>query len=282
MVKKCASLVTVVSVAVRRDLIEKGPTFTQANVSIGSVRHPISKFMSGIDTVNKHMPASCESVPKHALHMCEALTGIKEAVRKQRNILAAMKEALNVMKQTGIALMFHEGSRFEWKWAKSNRENQRGHAELSKKPKGLRNHAEAWEHARRLKDTNKTSSLSTIGRSTAIHIASQMYILNLHPPETCYDKSNDPSVNEIDALVRLEHIDDGIADLTERFPNLRVAKETIKKTVNRGHLEIAQERIPCSMAWAIYDYFVQDFVCLGYEMPEECLKEECKVRNDKM
>jgi len=35
-------------------------------------------------------------------------------------------------------------------------------------------------------------------------------------------------------------------------------------------------RYSCEVAWKIYEYFIQDFVCLGYKMPAECLKEECK------
>jgi len=41
----------------------------------------------------------------------------------------------------------------------------------------------------------------------------------------------------------------------------------------------SQVSISCKTAWDIYNYFVQDFVCLGYEMPTECLKEECRLQN---
>ena len=126
--------------------------------------------------------------------------------------------------------------------------------------------------------------LRVFHRVHSLHTASQMYLLNLHPPEKHYNKHNDPSVNEIDVLVRLEHMEDGIGELREMYPELMkyFNKEVIARNENEGHFsgEEKEEEMPCSVAWAIYDYFVQDFVCLGYELPEECMKEECRPKEE--
>ena len=121
--------------------------------------------------------------------------------------------------------------------------------------------------------------LHFVDRAHPLHTASQMYFLNLHPPRKYYDTTTNPSVHEIDVLVHLEHMEDGIEGLREMYPELLRNTPKHPKRLNqhegRGE-ERREEVIPCSLAWEIYDYYIQDFVCLGYELPAECLKEECR------
>lgn len=173
-----------------------------------------------------------------------------------------MGDSIEVMRRVGTALMYYEGSHGHWRW-KGGIEINGSVYTLNKEGNGRR---------------KLGPSPGKMPRSVSVHTASQMYFLNLHPLEKCYDKSNHPSVNEIDVLLRVEHMEDGMAELRERYPQLMhdVPKQVESKNVKQGEVETEEVVMPCSLAWAIYDYYIQDFVCLGYELPEECLKEECK------
>ena len=123
---------------------------------------------------------------------------------------------------------------------------------------------------------NGNRRLDFIDRIHPLHTASQMYLLNLHPPQKYYDTANDPSVVEIDALIRLEHIDDGMAQVRQMYPDLMKGIPKHLERVNQRSNGTVEDAYPCWLAWAIHDYYIQDFVCLGYEMPAECMKEECR------
>ena len=36
------------------------------------------------------------------------------------------------------------------------------------------------------------------------------------------------------------------------------------------------DRLPCAVLWVLYAYYRQDFICLGYTFPDECLRPGCR------
>jgi len=125
------------------------------------------------------------------------------------------------------------------------------------------------------------------------HLTSQMHFINQYPPPNNVDHGIDPSFFSIDAAIRLEHMKEGMGIIGKAFPTLSniLPQNMTKSNVHEGRgkkkkkVQVAHPQkksdsptssIPCGVAWKIYDYFKQDFVCLKYEMPPQCLKEECK------
>ena len=130
-----------------------------------------------------------------------------------------------------------------------------------------------------------------------------MNFYNVYPPESIYDPKFDESENQgISASLRVEHMSSGFKILKKdsTFSNYLlgflydVEKEyfckiylkfsffiprfgDISKALNTGKSSTATfHSYSCKTAWMIYEHFKQDFICLGYELPPECLKDECK------
>ena len=274
------------------------------------------------------MPLSPDSLDKDWQKLTfERILPLRKHTREEDDIVRAMEDALELMREVGASLAYYEGSGAEWTWGKGlnirstpyfliarnisensssgterfdekthedylgrvpdkriryrdhHNRDRRHRAEDRKYSLPPRENTRAESYGRGERGAHRRLTLKRISRILTLHIASQMYILNTHPPEKYYNKNNSPSVNEISALVHMEHMEDGMAELSERFPELMIrASDAAHKNKNQGNLHAENERIPCSLAWEIHDYFIQDFICLGYEMPAECLKEECKAK----
>ena len=80
----------------------------------------------------------------------------------------------------------------------------------------------------------------------------------------------------IDAAIRVEHRDQGFDILREEvLPHLKDAIPNHTPILNTHKSNQNNLILSCDTAWQLYEFFKQDFVCLGYEMPVECLKREC-------
>ena len=129
------------------------------------------------------------------------------------------------------------------------------------------------------------------GRETYFpHIFSQMFFLNQYPPKRWYSPRSTPSMSDVDFYIRQERLEEGvqkakrtIQSVKSFFPDTIKTKNfhegRAKGEVNEFNVSDSGDgelyRYSCEVAWKIYEYFKQDFVCLGYKMPAECLKEEC-------
>ena len=119
-----------------------------------------------------------------------------------------------------------------------------------------------------------------------IHLASQMYFYNIVPCSSSISSSHSqqltPSHFKIDVASRLEHRKEALSELKKEFPSLASHFPTLTKNGNtnegRNIKKYKKDEISysCELAWRLYDYFVQDFVCFGYELPPQCLKKECR------
>ena len=119
-----------------------------------------------------------------------------------------------------------------------------------------------------------------------LHLMSQMMFFNIYPPERLYDNSSDPmEVNGVDVSIRLEHLSEGFEEIKYKYPSFFKGYHSIGEITNakegrNKHISDDDIYYSCSSGWDIYEYFIQDFVCLGYEMPPQCLKEECKPNKE--
>jgi len=112
------------------------------------------------------------------------------------------------------------------------------------------------------------------------HLISQMFFFNIYPPKDLYDFSlNATEVNGVDLALRLEHFNEGWDIIRSTYPEYFGGFRSYisgEKNKHEGRGSDHHIRYSCEVGWKIYEYFVQDFVCLGYEMPPQCLKEECR------
>ena len=245
------------------------------------------------------VPPNCDGfkLDKHK-YICNNLIGIVKSMsntRSGKGMPLAIEKSLALLETKGVALSYFHGSSEEWYWKDSDKYKKvlierKKEAESRKKNAATKQRNQHHRttrppHHRKLSTTDidqqrRLHVYYLVDRVLPMHIASQMHLLNIHPPKHLYNPNNDPSVNEISALIRVERFDEGLQALKSTIPDVFGSIRPIieHRNKNEGGINTEEVRFPCSLAWKMYDYFIQDFVCLGYELPDECLKEECKSR----
>jgi len=110
------------------------------------------------------------------------------------------------------------------------------------------------------------------------HLTSQMYFYNIIPSPSVLNPNLTSNHYQVDLSIPLERREEGLKIAKKKFPKYKSYFPTTTRHGNQkeGRVGVEGARYSCETAWKIYDYYMQDFVCLGYEMPKECLKEECK------
>ena len=129
-----------------------------------------------------------------------------------------------------------------------------------------------------------------------LHLHSQMYFINMihaNPINVPFEKSQmgrnkayktySPDRYKIDFTWKMERREEVLNRTKELFPAIAkyLPNHIDRMNVQAGRTGGASNNkvsLSCDTAWKIYEHFKQDFVCLGYEMPEECLKPECKPK----
>jgi len=188
--------------------------------------------------------------------VCSQLMDFMKPLKQHRNAIndQTILDALAFMRYWGTAMTFHPKASFD---DPSNKEqNQWGYTPAAQV------------------------------RGFANHLMTQMQFFNIYLPKHLYDfdplhKDNlhlKRIVNEVDVTVRIEHMKEALLVMQEKYPTYATFDPDklglqMNSYKNSGSDDL---RFSCDVAWEMYDYYIQDFICLGYELPQECLKQECR------
>ena len=136
-----------------------------------------------------------------------------------------------------------------------------------------------WQLKKEYDNKYKNQLASGFSPSYPLHLMSQMTFYNLYPPESLYNQSkeHDHKVkNGLDIAIRVEKLSKGWSEAMDSFPNYLKDYPPVHQTKNHKHGRSQKEedsaRYSCQVAWEVYEYFKQDFICLGYELPIECMR----------
>ena len=258
-------------------LMQKSSFIPQAkrqDFLIAAVRHPLTRFMSGIGHLVKTREISyCDAKRKYLFEdMCQDVTKIVANI-DEKGIMhnETVHIVLNLMKKwvQDLPLTEAEVADIYVKHIPRQAIVDRG--------RHIPNHTS-------IRDISDDIVLLRPFHMEPLHMVSQLFFLNSYPPAVLSPSTlNDASTHSIDVLFHLEHLEEGIHEAAKVYPsklgflsNAKVGQRNSHEGEKETHVHSTDTRFSCETAWAIYDYFVQDFVCLGYELPEECMREECR------
>lgn len=245
------------------------PVIRRQSFLFSSVRHPLSRFVSGVG----HLVAP-RQFQNHCWHirpgrlfykLCEDYKSITETLNNEGQVTEATIDLV-------LGLLP--------RWVENLALNGKEMVEIyghNAKPESFIN--ESIHNYQSLSVIEEDESWIHRFHMEPMHLMSQMFFLNSYPPSVL-SKGNHPSSFTLDMVLRMEYLEEGLREAMDRFPeqfgflrDLNIPQSNVGEGRSSKKEEVM---FSCATAWRLYEYFKQDFVCLGYAMPEACLKEECK------
>jgi len=251
-----------------RDESVMRPFVVYPPITFANVRHPISRFVSGIGTLAVRYRTKCSQ---------EAKRDPRTPVRKKESLDFEVDPDLWSLR---VPKPYFDSSKFVSLFCQKLYENGLNEIQGINHRISDADIGPIMDYLFQYGNSYPFSIEEGVTRQYLIHIISQMYFLNLYPPSKYYstNQAGDGSTN---FLLRLENLEDAINMAKIKFPSCSsLLPDSVSKPSSSSHhhrYDKKTTRFTCKSAWRIYQYFIQDFECLGYELPPECLKKECKT-----
>jgi len=240
--------------------------------TLASVRHPITRFISGLGTIRKRFHVTCVKPPPKK--------------KKKKNIEQNSNEKKIEVKVEKVKEEFRDDKfcvRLENILFPQKTKLRNLNITITSEEQTLLNLLDfLLDYGGSYPYLDAFSTAFGL-RHYLPHVYSQMYFVNLYPLIENYNFETTPANHsDVDFMIREEGLQEGIAQLITDFP---MSKEIISNAVKiplqnpheGGTARAHNKPFSCSFAWKLHEYFIQDFFCLNYTLPSQCLKEECKI-----
>ena len=237
-------------------------SFELHNLTLASVRHPISRLISGIGTMSD-LKYSCSERIKSEFMNSKFHGDLLKACGEIEKVTQLMRDTSS----------------------SSNKKIIPSPQELDDMVSLAIKFLEKWSVA---------PTVKLAGSWYWNHLSSQMFFYNMIPPSYGINPSFPPSLYQVDVSIRQEMRNEAVLEFCDQYPlyqhNFHICKESQRQAHQQQEQQLNKKAgrknwdsddhvtMSCDTAWRIYEYFIQDFECLGYELPPECLKEECKKK----
>ena len=264
------------------------PKALQLNFTLSTIRHPITRLISGIGTLTHKANKVCVLQGVN-FKICNDMIPIMHSFEGGIVTNKTIEMTLEVLERDGYGMCFDEEILYPDEHGIQLKRKNNPNLPISVEDIPSAPHLpfpmqEMEGVIRRL--GNGIGRKYLIGRVYIAHVMSQMNFFNIYPPSHLYNTENNADeVNGVDSSLRQEKFDDGIELLQETFPDIlgkifRTRGNHIRvSNYHEGrssHLKDHEIVYSCKIAWRMYRYYIQDFECLGYEMPPSCLRRECR------